>query len=214
MNRLPSFSVILVFVVLIVAGAGMAPLLNIQYEPSHKQSRLSVSFSWPDASAKLVEMEVTSKIEGLAASIKGVEKVSSVSKKEKGSVDIVFKKNTNMESARFELATLIRQTYRGFPEGVTYPAISTSSTGREAKSILTFTVNADIPTQEIETYCQDNIVKVLGLIDGVNSVELTGATPFFRELAYDPQVLDAYGVSISEVMEVIRSAMGDAQIVG
>ena len=169
----------------------MHRILNIQYEPSHKQSRLSVNFSWPDASAKLVEMEVTSKIEGLAASIKGVEKVSSVSRKEKGSVDIVFKKSTNMESARFELATLIRQIYKGLPDGVTYPAISTSSTGREAKAILTFTVNADIPTQEIETYCQDNIVKALGLIDGVNSVDLTGATPFFRELAYDPKMLDA-----------------------
>ena len=214
MNRLPSFSVILVFVVLIVAGAGMTPLLNIQYEPSHKQSSLSVRFNWPDASAKLVEMEVTSKIEGLAASIKGVEKISSVSKKENGTVDIVFKKNTNMESARFELATLLRQIYKGLPDGVSYPAISTSSSGREEKSILTFTVNADIPTQEIETYCQDHIVKAIGLVDGVNNVELTGATPFFRELAFDPQKLDAYGVSINELRDVVGAAMSEAKIVG
>ena len=51
MKRLPSFSVILVFVVLIVMGAGVVPLLNIQYEPTQKQNSLSVSFSWADASA-------------------------------------------------------------------------------------------------------------------------------------------------------------------
>ena len=214
MKRLPSFSVILVFVVLIVMGAGVVPLLNIQYEPTQKQNRLSVSFSWADASAKLVEMEITSKIEGLAASIKGVEKVSSISKKERGSVDIVFKKNTNMESARFELATLIRQIYKGLPDGVTYPTISAASTGASQQAILTFTVNADIPTQQIETYCQDNIVKVIGLIEGVNNVELTGATPFYRELSFDPQQLAAYGIKSTEIQSIISSAFAQARIVG
>ncbi|MBR5856067.1 MAG: efflux RND transporter permease subunit [Bacteroidales bacterium] len=214
MKRLPSFSVILVFVVLIVMGAGVTPLLNIQYQPTKKQNNLSVSFNWPDASAKLVEMEVTSKIEGLAASIKGVEGVSSVSKKERGNVDITFKKNTNMESARFELATLIRQIYKGLPDGVSYPSISATSSGASTQSILTFTVNADIPTQQIETYCNDHIVKAIGLIEGVSNVELTGATPFYRELSFDPQQLASYGVSGADVAGAISSAFAQAKIVG
>lgn len=214
MKRLPAFSVILVFVVLIVMGAAVTPLLNIQFQPTKKQNNLSVSFSWADASAKLVEMEVTSKIEGLAASIKGVESVSSVSEKEGGRVDIKFKKNTNMESARFELSTLIRQVYKGLPDGVTYPRISAASTGASQESILTFTVNADIPTQQIETYCQDNIVKAIGLLEGVNSVQLTGATPFYREISFDPQQLAAYGLASSDISKVISSAFAEARIVG
>lgn len=214
MKNLSSFSVILVFVVLMVIGAGMTPLLNIQYSPTQKKSVLSISYSWSGASAKLIEMEVTSKIEGLVASVAGVENISSVSTKESGYVNVQFKKGTNMETVRFEIATLIRQIYKKLPDGVSYPYISASSTGSQMQPILTFTINADIPTQEIETYTEENIINELSLLEGVNSVYLSGATPYYKEVSFDPQKLAAYGISIGELEAAIGNTMGQYDVVG
>lgn len=214
MKKIPAFSVILIFVVLMIIGAGMIPLLNIQYTPSLKGSEVSVNYSWSGASAKLIEMEVTSKLEGLIASVNGIKKVSSVSRKDMGSITVELKSKDDVEHIRFEIAQLIRQVYKKLPEGCSYPSLSVSATGSNVPAILTFTVNADIPTQDIENYTQEHIVKELRLIKGVNSVDLSGATPYYREVSFDPQKLSALHISIGDVMDAVRGAISDFAIVG
>ena len=44
MNRIPSFSVILIMAVLSVIGIASLPMLNVQYKPSESGSSMSVSF--------------------------------------------------------------------------------------------------------------------------------------------------------------------------
>ncbi len=39
--RLPAISVILIFVVMVVIGVGITPLLNIQYTPTEKRKNLT-----------------------------------------------------------------------------------------------------------------------------------------------------------------------------
>lgn len=214
MKRLPAFSVILVFVVLIVIGAGMIPLLNIQYTPSERGSEIRIDYSWSGASAKLMEVEVTSKLEGLIASVSGVKNISSVSRKERGSITVELKDKKNMELVRFEIASLIRQVYPKLPEDVSYPLMSVSSSGTNDSPILTFIINADLPTQQIESYTEDNIVKELALVEGVSSVNLSGATPFYVEVAFDPEKLSSLGITISELSSAINSSVSEYDIVG
>ncbi len=214
MKRLPPFSVILVFVVLMIVGMGITPLLNVQYTPSEKRNELTVSFSWNGASAKLIELEVTSKIEGLIASVQGCMNIESVSDKGTGRVTAQFKKGEDMEMVRFEIATLLRQTYKSFPKGVSYPVMSSSAKGDDGGEILTFTVNADLPTQEIESYVENHILTELALVEGVNSVILSGATPYYTEIAFDPQKMAAYRLDISDLESAVRNSVGEYDIVG
>lgn len=214
MKRLPAFSVILVFVVLSVAGAAMLPLLSLQYTPTEKKSSLTVTAAWSGASAKLVESEVTQVLEGLASSVEGVGSVSSVSRKGIGSVTLEVKDKRQVERVRFELATLIRQTWDRMPAGVSYPAISGSSSGGEVQSILTYTVNADLPTGQIERYVQGSIIDELSVLPGVGSVVLAGATPLYREVAFDADRLRACGLSPSDLQQALSAALRGADVVG
>ncbi|MFR5659644.1 MAG: hypothetical protein ACLUDU_17450 [Butyricimonas faecihominis] len=71
---IPTFSLVLIMAVLMVVGGALIPLLRISYHPSPEQGkRLSISFSWPGASQRVIEQEITSKVEGLVASVVGVE---------------------------------------------------------------------------------------------------------------------------------------------
>ena len=80
--RLPSFSVILVFVVLVIAGAGIVPLVSLQYKPTEKGKTLTVSYSWSGASARVIEAEVTSKLEGVISTLPGINEISSITRSE------------------------------------------------------------------------------------------------------------------------------------
>ena len=62
LERIPAFSLILIMAVLMVVGGALIPLLRISYHPSPEQGkRLTISFSWPGASQRVIEQEITSK---------------------------------------------------------------------------------------------------------------------------------------------------------
>lgn len=213
-SRISSFSVILIVIVLVVIGAGIMPLLNVQHTPSGEQRGVSVNYGWQNASARIIEAEVTSKIEGMIMSVQGVEHVNSVTYQGGGRVNVTFKKNVNTDAMRFEIASLMRQLYPKLPPGVSYPALSAASSGEQLSPILTYTLNAGIPTLEIQRYAEEHIVKQLALIPGVSKVELSGATPYYIEIRFDPAKLTHYNIQLGELTTAIRTGTTGHNVVG
>ena len=74
-----SFSVLLLMAVAAVVGVACLPRLKVQYNPTTASSEISVYYSYPGASARIVEAEVTSKLEGVLSSIREVSETNSVS---------------------------------------------------------------------------------------------------------------------------------------
>lgn len=204
-KRLSAFSVLLIMATLMVVGVSMVPLLNVQYTPAPKQSTLSISYQWPDASARILEQEVTSKLEGVLSSIRGIEQINSVSGKGYGYIDLTFKKGAKVDALRFEIANQVRQLYSHLPQGVTYPALSLSTTGNRPSALLTYTLNADLPPDQIEKFARNRILNPLAKIKGINSVELSGATPFEWVITYDPQKSSAAGVRGTDIAAAFES---------
>ena len=211
--KISSFSVILIMIVLMIVGGAMLPLLNIQYSPSSRNDYLTVSYTYTGASARVVEAEVTSKIEGVLNSLNSVVSVSALSQKGEGSVTLEFKKGTKMDAARFEVATLIRQIYDKLPEGVSYPVFNMSTSGGNEEVILSFTLNADLPPDRIVSYAEENLVTPLSRIDGVESVRTSGATPFQWVITFDPDALRAAGLTTNDLSLAFSNFFSD-NIVG
>jgi len=203
-NKLSSFSVIIIFVMLIIVGLSLLPLLNIQLVPSRTLPQTNVRFSWYNASAKVVEQEVTSKLESVFSQMKGVKRISSVSEQGSGNITIEFKKGTNLDAVRFEIATLIRQTYPALPEGVSYPSISVNTSGEKPQSILTYTLNANASPLLIQQFAEKNIVPKLSVIQGISDVNVYGGNPFEWMVTYNSTQCGLLGISPSEIASSIN----------
>ena len=80
---------------MLIIGISVLPLLNVQLTPSRSLPGLSVSYRWADASARVIEQEVTSKLEDLFISVKEIRDVSSVSSKGCGFINfyLIYKSN-------------------------------------------------------------------------------------------------------------------------
>ncbi|MFY0715240.1 efflux RND transporter permease subunit [Seonamhaeicola sp. NFXS20] len=213
--KLSSFSILTIFVCLSIIGLSLIPLLSVQLKPSQQKTSLNVSFSWRNASAKVLEQEVTSKLEGVFNTVRGIRNIRSVSRKGRGSVFLDFKKGADMEAIRFELANLIRQTHEELPEGVSYPYISGSIQDDDVdrkKAILNYSINAHENPYYIKKYTEDKLVPRLSEIKGVNEVSVRGATSYEWVVEYSTNKLLQLNLSADDVSQAINSYLQKRQL--
>lgn len=202
MNK--SFSIIVIFIALAIAGYALLPLLPVKLAPSKTLPSITVSFSMQGASARTVEQEVTSRIESVLARINGVKGIDSKSREGGGRVSLNLDRHADMDLVRFEVSTLVRQIWSQLPEGVSYPMISLLQTDREAsRPFMTLTLNAPTNPPEIMTYGEENLKPLLSGIKGVGKVELSGAQPMEWKLHYDIDRLSALGITPSDIRDAI-----------
>ncbi|MBU2903435.1 efflux RND transporter permease subunit [Arenibacter algicola] len=204
-ERLSSFSIIMVFILLALIGAWLIPVLNVQLTSSRTSPYLSVDFSWYDASAKVIEQEVTSKLEGLFNAVDGVKEISSTSSKGNGNISISFKKNTDMDAVRFEVANLIRQSYPKLPIGVSYPQLSISAASEGISPILSYSINSNESPYYIKKYADNHILPQLSRIKGVSQVKVYGAAPYEWAITYDADKLFELQLTIDEISDAINT---------
>ena len=204
-RNLSSFTLIVTFVCLSLIGVVLVPLLPVKLAPSRSLPGLTVSFSMPGNSSRVIEAEVTSKLEAMMARVKGIRKVNSTSDNGSGSISLELDKHANIDVTRFEVSTIIRQTWPQLPEGVSYPQISTRrSDDKASRPFITYTLNAPANPILIQQYAEENIKPVLGQLKGIYKVELNGATPMEWQLEYDSDQLSRLGITLQAVQRAIN----------
>lgn len=204
-STLSPFVVILVMTVLSLVGVLCLPRLNIQYTPTSVGSGISVSYSLPDASAEMMEAEATSLIEGALSTIGGVTDISSVSRKGSGSVSVYFRKGIDMDAARFEVASAIRNVWASLPSGLSYPNIRYSSGGGK-QTAISYTIKGPMPSQEIERYTREHILLPLATLKDVEEVSISGATPWHWVITFDADKATTAGISADDIAKAFSGA--------
>ncbi|MDR2911259.1 MAG: efflux RND transporter permease subunit [Bacteroidales bacterium] len=206
--KISSFSIILIFFCLSLAGLAIMPLLPVKLSPSQTLPEVNVSFNLAGNAARVVEMEATSRLEAMFARIKGVENISSTSGNGWGRIYIRFNKHTDVAAARFEVSTIIRQTWPFLPEGISYPVISMSQSDEKAGlPFLTYTVNAPANPIVIQLYTENNIKPKLSQIPGINKVDVSGAMPMEWRLEYDYKQLETLGITVQDIQSAIAGSL-------
>lgn len=203
-QSLPSFSVILIMVALMVTGICTFPLLKIQYSPDIARESILVRFSYGGASARIVESEVTSVLEGALGTVNNLMDIQATSSQGGGFILLRFKPGTPMDMARFEVTTQIRHFYDKLPEGVSYPTLDTSFTGNQEKLLLSYTISADIPSSRLESYMVRQFIPPLSRIEGVESARCTGKNNDEWLIRFNPYLLEMAELSPNAISRAVQ----------
>ncbi len=200
-----SFSINIIFLLLTIIGLALVSRLPVQLQPDKQGDAVNVSFWWHGMGAEVIEREVTSPIEGTLSALRGVKDISSRSYKDKGEVTLVFKKGTDMDAARFEVASLMRSIHSRLPEGVQLPQVSYSGgSGEDDPLLMVYTINGEGSSYSLQEYVSRYVVPRISYLNAISSAAVTGATPLEWELAYDKHLLKRYGVSVSDLQNAIQ----------
>lgn len=221
--RVSRFTILLTLAVLVVISCILIPKIDIADQPRPRQGKtLSIWYSWQGASAKVVEQNVTSRIEGLVSAVHGVESVESESYFGSGRITIGLKKNADVSMAKFEIASLLRQIKKQLPDGVSYPALSggevvnENENGRKEtmQELLSYRINSNLSDEQLKEYIERHIVPAVRQIKDVGRVEVSGGQSKYIAITYDPFVLESYGLCASDIENGIKSFLGKSDVVG
>jgi multidrug efflux pump subunit AcrB len=211
--KVSPFTTILIFIILVMVGIALVPLLPFKLKPSETLPSITVSYYWQDADARVVEQEVTSVLEGVFSRVRGVKKTSSTSSVGGGNIYIEFDPAVNMDALRFEIATLIRQVYPTLPQQVSFPQIWVNRPDQESiKPLLSYNLNATAAPYLIQKYAEKKISPLLTPIKGIEKVSVYGAMPMEWIMEYDTDLLKAQGLTANDIQAAIglHFSTGDA----
>lgn len=212
---LSSFTINILFVMLIIVGAAVIPLLSLQLNPTRYLPSLTISWNWPETPVRVVEQEVTTVLEGVLSTVAGVKKISSSTSNASGRITVEFDKDVDLRAKRFEVASLLRESRKRLPERVSFPVISMNMPSNQAGStILSFQINGNASTSYIYTLAEEQIKPSISIVDGVYSVDIYGATPQEWEIIYDQEKLTAIGVNSSVISSSINNYLLEKEIGG
>ncbi len=199
-----AFTVIVTFVCLALVGLALVPLLPVKLSPSRTLPGFTISFTLPGASSRVVETEVTGKLEAMLARIRGVKSLKSTSANGSGRIDVELDKHADVDMARFEAATVVRQAWSDMPAGMTYPSLQMRTPDAEAsRPFMAYTLNAPSTPVVIQQYAEEHIKPRLAALPGVYKVEVSGATPMEWRLTYDSEQLLALGITPDDISRAV-----------
>ncbi len=206
------FSIILLFVALMIAGLVFISRLNVNLYPSETLPSFRISFWWSEIPARTVESAVTSKLEAALSMLNGVNGLGSTSSYGWGNIHISFNKGTDMDMTRFEIASTIRKLYPALPKGVSYPEITTMQASGSKNNLLLYSIIIPETHHELNHYLNSVIQPALSSIDGINNVAFFGVRPWEYNIVFDTGKLSKKGISPGLIASAINNCFQDVQI--
>lgn len=202
------YGIILLFIALALLGLLVLPRVPLKFSSDQGSNALNISYYCPQAAPEALERQVTAPLEGVLGTIQGVAHIKSASGYNSGAVALELDQTVDPDKVRFEAASVVRQIYRNFPQGVSYPVISLASTEqKEAKRpLISLQVNAKDSPGALTKYIEETLKPRLAKVNGISAVEVNGGNPQEWLIQYNPLVLRSLNISESDLTAAIGKA--------
>ena len=193
---------------------GFMTLQKIQRDtyPVIEFDRLSINTSYPSASPRDVEKNITNVIESKIKGIYGIKELTSTSSEGSSRINIEIDEEVDdIQEVKDSISEAVNEI-EDLPEDANDPRV-VDRTSTEWP-ILTIVIGGDSINVETAKAIANNIEKNLSLIDGVSSVNVSGDSEREVQIRINPDRLLQYQLSFDQVRSVIadqnvRSAIGD-----
>jgi multidrug efflux pump subunit AcrB len=191
--------IVLAFLVFGIVGASQ---LKSSFFPLTESKNVLITIAYPGASPQEIEEGVVLKIEDNLKGLEGVERVTSTSRENSGSINVEIEKGRDIDFMLLEVKNAVDRVPT-FPTGMEPLIVSKLEAVRPT---ISFAVSGDkIPLATLKQIGRQ-IENDLRAIEGISQVEIAGYPEEEIEIAVDENDLLAYNVTFSEVAQVVGNA--------
>lgn len=199
----------LVLNLLIIIG-GLAAILGVEVRelPDVDRPVVAVRANYPGASPETLDSEVTAIVEAAVGRVNGVKHIRSSSEENNFRIRIEFRPDIDLIDAANDVREAVSRVERQLPEEV--EDITVIKSDADANPILQLSVSSDtLRVPEITRIVEDEIVPALTSVSGVADVRVSGKQERVMRVVIDPMRLTAYGLAVSDVITVLKTARFD-----
>ncbi|MEB3753915.1 efflux RND transporter permease subunit [Acinetobacter sp. MD2(2019)] len=195
-------------IALVIMLAGIITLSNMpiaQY-PTVAPPQISISASYPGASAETLENTVTQVIEQQMNGLDGLRYISSQSTSNGTvSINVNFKQGVDANIAQVQVQNKLQTATASLPEIVQRQGITIRKSGASFLQVLAFySPDNSLSDAYIKDYVNSNIKDTLSRVQGVGEVQVFGGSYAMR-IWLDPNKLTSYQLTPSDVSAAITA---------
>lgn len=185
---------------LVVLGLLGISRLGTDLFPEASIPFVAVTVVYRGAGPTEIETQVVKPIEDAVAGISGVETIQSFSQENYGLVFVQFKLSTSQDRAVQEVRDKVALV-QNLPREAETPRVSRLDIG--AQPVLTYVVNADLPTEQLRQLLADHLEPALSQLEGVAQVRVVGGDRREIRVDVDLQRAKAAGAAPAQIAERI-----------
>jgi multidrug efflux pump subunit AcrB len=179
-----------------------AKSLKSSFFPLTDSKNITVNITYPGASPQEVEEGIVLKIEDNLKGLEGVDRVTSTSRENSGTINVEIEKGRDIDFMLLEVKNAVDRVPT-FPTGMEPLIVSKLEAVRQT---ISFAISGkDIPLATLKSVGRQ-IENDLRAIDGISQIEISGYPEEEIEIAVNENSLLAYGVSFTEVAQAVGNA--------
>lgn len=202
--RRPVLSIVVALLIILLGLQGIFNLSVRQY-PEVDETVITVTTTYPGASAELIQGFITSPIAKAVATTENVDYVTSKSSQSISIVTVQMKLGANPDAALTEVISKVNQVRGDLPNESEDPVI-TKGTGQSFATMYLAVQNPNMSNEQITEYIDRVIRPRMSTIEGVADAQILGGQEFSMRVWVDPIRMAARNVTASEVLAAIKAS--------
>ena len=185
---------------------GIYSFLNIPLElaPKEDYPRIYIRTSWSGVPPEVIQTQVTSPLEEVASTLKGVKKVTSESRIGYSSIQLDFNEKTNMEFAELVLREEITRARDRLPERVRPTIQLYIPEDFQSGLFLYYTISGNYPLDKLRELVKDKLEYAIQSVKGIAGVEISGGADPEVKITIDKRKLKAYDLKAFQIGSALR----------
>ena len=200
---------LVIFTALLFAGLLSFKQMDVVNNPDIEFPAVNVSISQPGAAPTEIENQITQRVESAVRSINGVKTINSTASEGNSNTFIEFEIGIDPNDAVAEVKNAVDTVRGSLPEGILEPRVSKEEIAGGFLAI--YAVEADDMTiEQLSWFIDDVVAKRLLSVEGMAEVNRFAGVDREIEVILDLDRMQAYGVTASQINQVLRSTNIDA----
>ena len=193
----------LCFVAVVIMGLFSLSKLPIDLYPDIDTNTIMVMTTYQGASAQDIEQNVTRPLENVLNSVSNLKHITSKSRENISVITLEFEYGNDIDVITNDVRDKLDMVSSALPDDVETPVIFKFSTDMIPIALLS--VNASESMPGLYKILDDAVANPLARISGVGSVSISGAPKREIHIYTDPERLEAYGLTIEGISQVIAA---------
>ncbi|MGA9658705.1 MAG: efflux RND transporter permease subunit [Asticcacaulis sp.] len=192
-------------IVIMLAGALAILTLPVEQYPKIALPQVTVSASYPGASAQIVEDSVTQVIEQGLTGIDRLKYMTANSNSGGGSVTLVFEAGTDPDFAQVQVQNQVQSVVRRLPADVQAQGVRVNKAGSSTlMSIAIYSEDGSMTNADLADWLASHLNDPVSRIDGVGDTRIFGSQYAMR-IWLNADKLAGYSLTPADVISAIRA---------
>lgn len=200
--RRPVFASALSFM-LLVSGLAAFYQMPVRQFPLIETNVVTVTTTYPGASAELMAGFVSTPLENAIGSIDGIDYMTSSSVQNTSQITVNFLLGYPIETGVTDVSNQVSSVRYMLPKQIQDPIISKSDPNASPTVYLSFS-SETLDSEAVTDFLLRVIQPQLGTMEGVSQAQILGEREYAMRINLDTQRMTALNVTASEVMDALR----------